>query len=83
MTHADYWALQRLSFPEIDNTRVDSSGEERYFEKHIEPTSIAYLCVESLTSLSHAELIKCKLFGWNRKPLIDLYDKVNGEISRT
>ena len=59
------------------------SALTEYLEKHIEPSSIAYLCVESLTSLSHAELMKCKLFGWNPEPLIDLCKKVNDEISKT
>lgn len=79
MTHSEYWALQRLSFTEIDKEEPASS-EGRYFEKHIEPSSISYLCIESLTSLSQAEFMKCKLFGWNLEPLINLYKEVKDKI---
>lgn len=81
MAHAHFWALQQLSFrrtddgiPKLVETKSDVPGGS-LFEKNLEPTSVAFLCVEAATVFVQPVWYKCQLFGWDIGRLGSMFDK--------
>jgi hypothetical protein len=65
MVHGHAWALQPLSFGKRVKPQVTFAlNGIKYVVKNIEPNTIAFLCMQTLVSLSGPILAKCKLFGW-------------------
>ncbi len=70
MVHAHPWALQHFGFIQThQNQMIFNNVKGAYFEKHISPDSIGFLCVESVTNLFQSLLMNFKLFGWDARPL--------------
>jgi hypothetical protein len=76
MVHGHSWALQPLSFSKVGETReIFTNIQGKSVEKHLDYSHVGSLCMISITSLSHAILMKFKLFGWNARPMAIAIDK--------
>ena len=81
MVHAHPWALQNFGFIKAqDNQMILENVKGAYFEKHISPDSIFFLCITSVTSLSQALLMNFSLFGYDTKPLAMVIDNAIKKI---
>ena len=80
MAHAHHWALQQLSFQEADKLTIqfadDDSSDEAVLilKKHLDPISIAYLCLRVARSLAIPVWYKCQLFGWDTTNLKGIFN---------
>lgn len=68
MVHGHSWALQPLSFGKMGETQEIFDGVQgKLVEKNLDFSSIAFLSIEAVTSLSTFILMKFKLFGWDAR----------------
>jgi hypothetical protein len=58
MIHAHHWAIQQLSFRQIDE------GATTLVEKNLRPESVAFLCVKVAHAFANPLRLKLQLFGW-------------------
>jgi hypothetical protein len=70
MVHGHSWAVQPLSFGQMgDQQEIFVGIQGKVVEKHLDYSSVVFLCVEAVSSLSKPILMKIKLFGWDAKPM--------------
>lgn len=70
MVHGHSWAIQPLSFGQMGEQQEIFVGVQgKSFEKYLDYSSVVFLCIETVSSLSKPILMKFKLFGWDAKPI--------------
>lgn len=81
MIHGHSWALQSLGFTmALENQEIFKGVKGAYLEKNLSLSSVGYLCIEAVTSLSSAMLMKFRLFGWNAKPIALIINRTQKEL---
>jgi hypothetical protein len=81
IVHGHTWAIQAFALTGIEGEQEIFPGVKgKYFEKHLDYSHINFLCIEAITSLSHAILAKFKLYGLDMRPLIVAYNKAISQI---
>jgi hypothetical protein len=74
VVHGHLWALQVFSLKVVKkNQEIYPGVKGGYLEKNLEYSHISFLCVEAVTSLSQAALMKFKLFGFDIKQMASAY----------
>lgn len=75
ITHGQHWAIIASSFKKT-KTDIDiyEGVKGGLIEKNIDPFAIIYLCILSLNYLSKGEIEQLNYFGWDSKPLVNLFD---------
>jgi hypothetical protein len=68
MVHAHHWAVQQLSFRQVDG------GITSLVEKHLEPVSVAFLCVKVAYAFANPLWLKLQLFGWPTESIESILD---------
>ncbi|MFO8037529.1 MAG: hypothetical protein R6U57_12980 [Anaerolineales bacterium] len=76
ITHANFWALQQVSFQEVDENDVDITlmPHTKIIEKSMSPIIIAYLCSTAATVFSKPIWFKSKLFSWDLDQMRSILD---------
>lgn len=83
MIHGHSWALQNLSFSlALENQEIFKDVKGGYIEKNLSLSSVGYLCIEAVTSLSNAILMKFSLFGWEAKPMAFIIKETISELGK-
>jgi len=83
MIHGHTWALQSLSFTmALENQEIFKGVKGAYLEKNLSLSSVGYLCIEAVNSLSSAILMKFRLFGWDARPMAIIIDKTQKELEK-
>jgi len=76
VVHGHQWAIQALALRLVKKGQDIFPGVKGgYLEKHLEYSHICFVCVEAITSLSHAVLMKFKLFELDIQPMVFAYNK--------
>jgi hypothetical protein len=83
MIHGHSWAIQSLGFTvALKNQEIFKGVKGAYLKKNLGPSSIGYLCIEAVTSLSSAILMKYRLFGWDARPMAIIINSTQKDIGK-
>jgi len=83
MVHGRNWAIQSLGFEITKNDQMIFDGVKGgHLEKHLDYSSVNYLCTSAFTSLASGILMKFKLYGWNAKPVAILIKRTQAELAK-
>ena len=81
MIHGHSWALRSLGFTmALENQEIFKGVKGAYLEKNLSLSSVGYLCIEAVTSLSSAILMKFRLFGWDARPMAIMINRTQKEL---
>lgn len=83
MVHGRNWAIQSLGFEIIQKDQMIFDGVKGgYLEKHINHSSVNYLCISVLNSLASSILMKFKLYGWKTRSIAFLIKNKQDELAK-
>jgi hypothetical protein len=74
MAHGHNWAISQLGFRRADD------GDRLLLEKHLNPISVAYLCVGGANAFAKPVWQKFRLFGWDTKDLEGVFNAVFADL---
>lgn len=74
MAHGHNWAISQLGFCRADD------GGQLLLEKHLNPVSVAYLCVGGANAFAKPVWQKFRLFGWDTKDLEGVFNAVFADL---
>ena len=73
VVHAHSWATIKAGFRQVTydgtSTTNPAPDQENYkgFEKHLDLTLVAYLCLEAINAFGKSVAFKCQVYGWDSK----------------
>ena len=80
IAHAHPWALQQLSFRQINNDNfnfVDGSEDNakvHTYEKNLDLPFVIFLCHKAVINFTKPVWYQCKLLGWDQKELKEYFE---------